>query len=108
MPGQLESPKHRKNTIIRRLERVFPVIKEKFGIKKIGIFGSYARGEQTRKSDVDVLVDLREGEATFDNFMQLTDFLEELFKRRVDLLTVAGVDKYIRPRVEAKVIWIEG
>lgn len=108
MPGQLVSPKRRKNTIIRQLEKALPVIKEKFGIKKIGIFGSYARGEQTRKSDVDILVDFREGEATFDNFMQLADFLEELFKRRVDLLTVTGVDKYIRPRVDAEVIWIEG
>ncbi len=57
---------------------------------------------------MDVLVDFREGEATFDNFMQLADFLEELFKRKVDLLTVTGVDKYIRSRVEAEVIWIEG
>jgi len=108
MPGELIPLRRRKNEKIRRLEKAIPVVKERFGIEKIGIFGSYARGEQTRKSDVGILVEFKEGEATFDNFTQLADFLEELFKRRVDLLTVAGVDKYIRSHVEDEVIWIEG
>jgi uncharacterized protein len=60
------------------------------------------------KSDVDVLVEFSPGQATFDNFMQLVYDLEDLFKRKVDLLTVAGIDKYIRSRVEREVIWIEG
>jgi predicted nucleotidyltransferase len=40
--------------------------------------------------------------------MQLSYFLEEIFKRRVDLLTVGGIDVYIRPRIEREVIWVEG
>ena len=39
-----------------KLEMLKPAIKEKFGVETIGIFGSYSRGEQTKKSDVDVLV----------------------------------------------------
>ncbi len=77
-------------------------------MKRIGVFGSYARNEQTRSSDVDVLVEFAEGQATFDNFMHLVYFLEELLSRKVDLLTAGGIDKYIRSRVEREVIWIEG
>jgi hypothetical protein len=77
-------------------------------VKRIGIFGSFARSEQTRSSDVDVLVEFVDGQATFDNFMQLVYVLEDLFGRKVDLLTVRGIDKYIRSRVEREVIWVEG
>jgi hypothetical protein len=77
-------------------------------VKRIGIFGSFARSDQTRSSDVDVLVEFVDGQATFDNFMQLVYFLEDLFGRKVDLLTVKGIDKYIRSRVEREVIWVEG
>lgn len=83
-------------------------MRTRYGVKRIGVFGSFARNEQTRSSDVDVLVEFADGKATFDNFMHLVYFLEDLFSRKVDLLTVGGIDKYIRSRVEREVIWIEG
>jgi len=110
MPSQLpaRSPRHRKSPVFTKLEKCLPAIKVKYGVERIGIFGSCARGDETRTSDVDVLVEFAPGEATFDNFMQLVYDLEALFKRKVDLLTVAGIDKYIRSQVEREVIWIEG
>jgi uncharacterized protein len=57
---------------------------------------------------VDVLVELAEGYATLRNFVRLADHLEELFGRKVDLITTEGVDKYIQPHIEKEVIWIEG
>ena len=107
MPGQL-APQRKKSIVLRKLETAAPAIRSQFGLTKIGIFGSFARGEQTKKSDVDVLVDFAEGYATLRNFIGLSDYLETLFKRKVDLLTVGGMDKYIRPYIEAEVIWIEG
>lgn len=107
MPGHL-APQKKKNIVIKKLEAQAPAIRTQFGVKRIGIFGSFARNEQTRKSDVDVLVDFAPGNATLHNFVSLCDHLEALFKRKVDLLTVEGIDKYIRPYVEAEVIWIEG
>jgi len=107
MPGQL-APQKKKNIVIKKLEAHAPAIRTQFGVKRIGIFGSFARGEQTRKSDVDVLVNFAQGYATLHNFVALCDYLEALFKRKVDLLTVEGIDKYIRHYVEAEVIWIEG
>jgi len=107
MSGQL-APQRKKNIVIKNLEAQVPAIRTQFGVKRIGIFGSFARGEQTRKSDVDVLIDFEQGYATLHNFVVLCDYLEALFKRKVDLLTVGGIDKYIRHYVEAEVIWIEG
>ena len=105
---ELVTPRRRKSPLVKKLEAEAPAIRSQFGVKKIGIFGSFARGEQTKKSDVDVLVDFAEGYATLRNFVDLAERLEALFRRNVDLITVEGIDKYIRPRVEAEVIWVEG
>ncbi len=105
---ELVTPRRRKSPLVKKLETEAPAIRLQFGVKKIGIFGSFARGEQTKKSDVDVIVDFAEGYATLRNFVGLADRLEALFRRNVDLITVEGIDKYIRPRVEAEVIWVEG
>jgi predicted nucleotidyltransferase len=107
MPA-LVTPRRRKSPLVKKLEAEAPAIRLQFGVKKIGIFGSFARGEQTKKSDVDVLVDFADGYATLRNFVGLAERLEALFRRNVDLITVEGIDKYIRQRVEAEVIWVEG
>ena len=83
--------------LLKRHERE---IKERFGVNKIGIFGSHARGEERTYSDVDVLVEFKKGYATFDNFMELKFFLEELFIRAVDLVTVDA----LRPRLKKAIL----
>ena len=55
------------------------------------------RGEQNSDSDVDIIVEFEPGKATFDNFMQLAYYLENIFSRHVDLLTHDGVSAYLRP-----------
>ena len=60
-------------------------LEEKFAVRKIALFGSYARGEETDESDIDLLVDFRE--PTFDNYINLVFFLEESFKKKVQLVT---------------------
>ncbi|HIQ32909.1 MAG TPA: nucleotidyltransferase [Methanothermococcus okinawensis] len=65
---------------------------ESFGVKRIGIFGSFARDEAREDSDIDILVEFEKGKATFRNVAGLADFLEELFGREVDLLTPAGIE----------------
>ena len=81
---------------------------KKWHIVELSLFGSVLRDDFRPESDVDVLVDFAQGYATLRNFVGLSDHLEALFKRKVDLLTVDGIDKYIRSYVEAEVIWIEG
>jgi len=107
MPVQVSSHLY-KSPIIRRLREALPTIHSHHGVKRIGIFGSFVRGEQTRKSDVDVLVEFLPGEETFQNFIQLADFLETIFKRNVDLLTEPSLSDLLRPYIEKDVIWVEG
>ena len=66
--------------------------KSEFGVKKIGLFGSFSRREQTDTSDVDFIVEFEQGEKTFDNFMDLIYFPEELPGREVEILTEEGVN----------------
>lgn len=89
-------------------EEIIPDLRRKFGIKKIGIFGSVAVGTASDESDIDVLVEFGEGEATFDHFMELIQYLEDLLKRRVDLVTTGGLSPYLRSSIEKEVIWCEG
>lgn len=93
--------------ILAALKKNKAFLKERFGVKKIGIFGSVARGEAKDESDVDVLVEFEKGKTSFDNFMDLSFFLEGLFGRKVDLITTTGLHKYIRPYVKKEVIWCE-
>jgi len=92
---------------VRRLEERLLRIRESFGVKRIGIFGSVVRGEETPTSDIDILVEFARGRATFRNFMNLIRYLEDLFGRRVDLVTTSGIDPYLRPYIEDEVIWCE-
>jgi len=80
-------------------------IKRRFAVRRIGLFGSFVRGEETRESDIDILVEFED--PTFRNFMNLAFFLEDIFGRRVDLLTPEGISHRIRPYVEKEVVWAD-
>jgi uncharacterized protein len=70
---------------------------ERFSVKTIALFGSYAKGAQSDSSDLDFVVEF--SRPTYDNFANLEKFLEELFGRRVDILTPAGVDSIRVPQI---------
>lgn len=88
------------NEIFRQLRENQDVLK-KYRVKRIGLFGSYARGTQKKSSDIDFLVEFKKPD--FDNFMDLVSFLEDLFGRRVEILTPDGV-RSIRIKAIAKEI----
>jgi len=60
-------------------------LEEKYKLKRIGVFGSYARGEQSEGSDIDILVEFKEPVGFL--FIHLADFLEEILESEVDLVT---------------------
>ncbi len=88
------------------LRHIEPVLKKQFGVAKIGIFGSFARGEERPDSDIDVLVVFRTGEKTFDNFMGIKFYLEDLFGRKVDLVTEAALKPLIRDPILQDVVYV--
>ena len=82
-----------------------PEPKGPFGVAKIGIFGSFIRGEERPDSDVDVLVTFRNGEETFDNYMDCKFYLEDLFKRKVDLVMNGAIKKRLKPYILGEVVY---
>ena len=94
----------RKNEILKVIRENREKIKE-FGVKRIGIFGSFARDEAGEESDIDIIVEFEEGKKNFDNFINLAFFLEELFGKKIDLLTSESISPYIKPYVEKEVIY---
>jgi len=69
--------------IIKDIENKKDIIR-KIGVKKIGLFGSFVKGKQNKRSDVDILVEFEK--VTFDNYFLLKELLERLFKRKIDLI----------------------
>lgn len=89
-----------KKQIIKKIEDNKHKIK-KFKVKKIGLFGSFAKGEEHKKSDVDILVEFEK--PTFDNYMNLLYLLKKLVKRKVDLIIESDLKpelEYIKKEVE--------
>jgi len=70
-----------------------------FGVKRCGLFGSFLRDRQNLQSDIDLLVEFEMGKKTYDNYIHLAFFLEELFGRSVDLVTPESLSPYIGPHI---------
>ena len=75
---------------------------ERFTVKRIGVFGSFARGDKRAESDVDIIVEL--AEPTFDHYMDLKFRLEEVLQRPVDLVIADTVKPRLKPIIEREVI----
>lgn len=75
--------------VIKVLRGKIPYLKENYGVKKIALFGSFAKGSHTGESDIDMVVEFKEPD--FDKFMGLSFYLENLFHRKVDILTPEGI-----------------
>ena len=70
-----------------------------YGVSNLGLFGSFSKGRFTETSDVDLLVEFIPEQKTFDNFMELSFFLEELLGRKVELVTPQSLSKFIAPHI---------
>ena len=79
----------------------------RFGVRRIGLFGSIARDEAKADSDIDILVDFEPGRKSFDTFMDLRFRLEELFPGlRVDLVLQSALKPIIRANIESSVRYV--
>ena len=78
-------------------KKITPTLKER-GVIKAGIFGSYARGEQTKSSDIDILIETKKGFSLID-LIRLEFLLKDLLKKEVDLLTYKGIHPLLKNRI---------
>ena len=79
-----------KQEILQLLSANYLTLK-KFGVKKIGLFGSFSRNEQTKDSDIDFLIEFLPKQKSFDNYMDLYFYLKTLFNKEIDLKTVKSL-----------------
>jgi Predicted nucleotidyltransferases len=89
---------HTKQDLLEAISENREVIKS-YGVNSLGVFGSFSKGTFNDASDVDLLVDFIPEKKTFDNFMDLSFFLEDLFGRKVEILTPQSLSKFIGPHI---------
>jgi predicted nucleotidyltransferase len=95
-----------KENILKTLKANKPKF-SKFGIRNIGLFGSYIRGEQSSESDIDLLIDFEPEKENFDNFMAVYDLFEKIFKNeKVEVVTKNGLSPYIGPKILSEVQYV--
>ena len=70
-----------------------------FGVSNLSVFGSFITGKLHADSDVDLLVEFDPQQKTYDNFMELSFFLEDLLGRKVEVVTPQSLSKYIGPHI---------
>jgi uncharacterized protein len=78
-----------------------------WGIRQIGLFGSYVRNQQTDHSDIDIFVDFQPQKETFDNFMELCFFLDDLFQgTKVEVVTKNGLSPIFGAKILKEVEYV--
>ena len=87
-----------KTLILTLLDQYAPEIRQKFQVRRLGLFGSHVRGDANPQSDIDILVDFEV--PTFDAYMDLKFFLEDLFHRDIDLV----MEDTLKPRIKSAIL----
>lgn len=94
-----------KNEIIVFLKENKPYIEQQFGVVRIGLFGSYVRGDAHEDSDIDIAVEMRD-EHIFRNFFSLERYLKDHLKKEIDLGIMETIKPLVRQRVLKEIIYV--
>jgi predicted nucleotidyltransferase len=100
-PNSAQSESLTKETILRLLRESYPQLTSQFGVQRIGLFGSFARGAAQESSDVDLIVEFQRPIGL--KFVEMVEYLETLLGRRVDVLTPAGLRGIRLPEVARQI-----
>lgn len=79
---------------------------KRLGVKKLGLFGSFVRNEQSAHSDIDLLVEFVPEQENFRNLMGLHHYLSDLFDRSIEVVTVNSLSPYIGPHILEEVEYV--
>lgn len=89
----------------QRLTQIKPRLQQAYRVTELGIFGSYARQEQTEESDVDILIDYDQAPTLF-RLVELREDLSQALEMKVDLVTKNGLKPRMRDRVLSEVVYL--
>jgi len=96
----------KKQTVTYRLRKTKADLTS-YGVSRIGIFGSTVRNENTKKSDIDILIDFVPGKETYQNYLTVCDILSNTFRRnRLDIVTLKGLSPYIGQSILKEVEYV--
>jgi len=93
--------------VLAELFRVRSTLRS-FGVRRIAVFGSVSRNAASADSDIDILADFPRGQINAAKLFGLNDFLEELFQRKVDVITESGLKPFARDLVMRDAVYLEG
>ena len=94
-----------REAVLRNLRRLKPALERQYGVTKIGVFGSFARNEIHRDSDVDVVVEMREPDLFY--MVHIKETLEDSFKRSVDVIRYrATMNKRLKARIDREAVYV--
>jgi len=94
-----------KNEILTFLQEKKYFLQHQYGVLSIGLFGSYARGENTPESDIDIAVELQK-ENKADNYFALLHFLEDNLHKKIDLGIESNIKKVVKEYVDKEIIHV--
>lgn len=91
--------------IREKIHKQLPLLRDKYHVKKIGIFGSFVRGEQKKGSDLDILVEFESPIGFFD-FIRLENFLSNTLHKKVDLVSKKAVKSAVKKEILKEVQYV--
>lgn len=94
-----------KEDIKKAIKGKLPFLRQKYHVETLGIFGSFARDEQTPESDIDIVVKL-EAPIGFFDFIRLEKFLSETLNRQVDLVTEKALKPVVKEYISKEIIYV--
>jgi len=92
------------NEIINSLQQIKPQLQQEYAVKKVGLFGSFADGNFTDSSDVDILVEFERPVGW--QFFKLEKYLEKTLNRKIDLVTANALKEHFKPSVLSQIQYI--
>ncbi len=95
-----------RDEVLSVLKRKVMIMKDRFGVRRMGLFGSVVRDEAGVQSDIDILIELDSESVSYQKYLDLEEYLQSLFSRKVEIVTTDGVSKYIIPYISREVVWV--
>lgn len=93
-----------KNEILQKLQNISPILKEKYNLDQIGLFGSYVRNEATEESVIDLLISFNKQVGW--ELVDIKDYLKDVFGKEINIVTPSGLKKELRDTVLKEVVYI--
>lgn len=96
-----------KQEILDQLSKHLNTWRDKYGVKRIGLFGSYSLDIQNESSDIDVVVEFNDSDLSFDNYMDLKMNLEDHFQKTVDLVIINDIKPALLSNILSTITYVE-